>query len=137
MELWRSFIEDLRAATGQQEWDGWLAGAAELWDAEIEWDASESRLPDIGGVYRGKDAVRGFWREWLARGKLSNSSTTWSTPGTVSSCCSNSGCAGRSTGIEVSLGKYAQVATFRDGLIFRWKLYLSQAEALKPAGLRE
>ncbi len=44
---------------------------------------------------------------------------------------------GRSTGIEVSLGKYAQVATFRDGLIFRWKLYLSQAEALKPAGLRE
>jgi hypothetical protein len=44
---------------------------------------------------------------------------------------------GRSTGIEVPLGKYARVSTFRDGLIVRWKLYLSQSEALEGVGLSE
>ena len=42
---------------------------------------------------------------------------------------------GRSTGIDVPLGKYAQLYTFRDGLIVHWKLYESQAEALQAAGL--
>lgn len=44
---------------------------------------------------------------------------------------------GRSTGIDVSLGKYAEVATFRDGLIVHWQLYPSQAKALAAVGLRE
>jgi hypothetical protein len=43
---------------------------------------------------------------------------------------------GRSTGIEVVRGKYAQVATYEDGLIVRWKFYDSQAKALEAAGLR-
>jgi hypothetical protein len=41
---------------------------------------------------------------------------------------------GRSTGIEVSLGKYAQIATFRGGLMVHWKHYMSQSEALKQSG---
>ncbi len=44
---------------------------------------------------------------------------------------------GRSTGIEVSMGKYAQVATFRDALMVRMKLYPSQSEALEAVGLSE
>ena len=42
---------------------------------------------------------------------------------------------GRSTGIEVPLGKHAWVATFRDGFIVHQKLYMSQSEALDAAGL--
>ncbi|MGC1799612.1 MAG: hypothetical protein WA701_04430 [Solirubrobacterales bacterium] len=44
---------------------------------------------------------------------------------------------GRSTGIEVSLGKHAFVTTFKDGLMVHTKLYMSQSEALEAAGLRE
>jgi hypothetical protein len=44
---------------------------------------------------------------------------------------------GRSTGIEVPLGKYAHVYTFKNGLIVHWKLYESQSEALEAVGLSE
>jgi hypothetical protein len=44
---------------------------------------------------------------------------------------------GRSSGIEVALGKHAWVTTFRDGLMVRQKLYMNQSAALEAAGLRE
>ena len=44
---------------------------------------------------------------------------------------------GRSSGIDVPLGKYAHVYTFKDRLIVHWKLYTSQSEALKAVGLAE
>ena len=44
---------------------------------------------------------------------------------------------GRFTGIEVPLGEYAHVYTFRDGLIVHWKGYMSQSDALKAVGLSE
>ena len=44
---------------------------------------------------------------------------------------------GRSTGIEVSRGKYAQVASYRDGLLVRWRFYGDQAEALEAVGLSQ
>ena len=44
---------------------------------------------------------------------------------------------GRRTGIEVPMGKYAQVYTFRDGLIVHWKLYTSQSDALGAVGLSD
>jgi uncharacterized protein YndB with AHSA1/START domain len=44
---------------------------------------------------------------------------------------------GRSTGIEVPLGKHAFVSTFRDGLMVHSKLYMSQSEALEAVGLSE
>jgi hypothetical protein len=43
---------------------------------------------------------------------------------------------GRSTGIEVPLGKHAFVSTFRDGLMVHSKLYMSQSEALEASGYR-
>ena len=42
---------------------------------------------------------------------------------------------GRSSGVEVALGKHAWVTTFRDGLMVRHKLYMNQSEALEAAGL--
>jgi hypothetical protein len=44
---------------------------------------------------------------------------------------------GLNTGIEVSLGRYAHVYTFRDGLVVHWKLYLRQSEALEAVGHSE
>jgi hypothetical protein len=34
-----------------------------------------------------------------------------------------------------SNGKYAHVYTFRDGLVVHWKLFMSESDALAPAGL--
>jgi len=39
------------------------------------------------------------------------------------------------TGIEMPIGKYAQIYKFRGGKVVHWKLYMSQAEALEAAGL--
>lgn len=65
--MWRGSIEDLLACRSESDWEGWLARAAELWDPDIEWDVSAyGDVPDIGGVYCGIEAVRQFWREWLA-----------------------------------------------------------------------
>ena len=110
---------------------------AELWDPEIEWDASGSALPDIGGVYRGIEAVRGFWREWLAAWEIVEFEYELVDAGDRVVVLLDQRMRGRSTGIEVPLGKYAQVATFRDGLMVHWKAYVSQAEALEAVGLRE
>jgi hypothetical protein len=44
---------------------------------------------------------------------------------------------GRSTGIEVPFGKYAQVYTFRGGVVVHRKAYMSQSEALEAAGLSD
>src|SRR5947208_8114062 len=38
---------------------------AELYDPEIEWDASEALVLDTIGIYRGIEAVRQWWREWF------------------------------------------------------------------------
>ena len=72
-------------------------------------DASDILTPDIGGVYRGPEGVARFWREWLAAWetlpvRLSSSSM----PEIGSSCSIDQRMRGRSTGIEVPLGEYAQ-----------------------------
>ena len=43
----------------------------------------------------------------------------------------------RSSGTELPVWKSAWVSTFKDGLMVHSKLYMSHAEALEAAGLRE
>jgi hypothetical protein len=37
----------------------------DFYDPAVEWDMSESDVPDMG-VFRGHDGVRRFFREWMA-----------------------------------------------------------------------
>ena len=110
---------------------------ADLYHPEIEWDASEVPVPDIAGVYRGRDSVLGFWRQWLAAWEALEFEYELVDAGDRVVMLVDQRMRGRSTGIEVSFGKYAQVATFRDGLMVHWQFYLSQSEALEAVGLRE
>src|SRR5215208_1642431 len=67
VERLRVALDALRADTSELDWEATLAGAwVELWDPDIEWDASTHPLPDLAGVYRGRDATLGWWRQWLA-----------------------------------------------------------------------
>ena len=70
-------------------------------------------------------------------GRPSDSSTSWSMPGTASSCCSTCGCAVAPRASRCPSGRCAWVYTFRDGLIVHMKLYMSQSEALEAVGLSE
>src|SRR3954454_425273 len=116
-----------------------LAGKSEfglgLADPQIEWDSSEFPMPDISGVYRGPEGVRQFWREWLAAWETVQFEYELVDAGNRVVALIDQRMRGRFTGIEVPFGKYAQVYTFKEGLIVHWKAYMNQSEALEAAGV--
>jgi hypothetical protein len=129
-------VERLRVAHEE-----FLAGksefGAEFLDPEVEWDASEAPIPDIAEVYRGIEGVRRFWREWLAAWETVQFEYELIDAGDSVVALIDQRMRGRSTGIEVPMGKYAQVYTFRDSLLVNCKFYTSQLDALEAAGLRK
>src|SRR4029453_350379 len=134
---WRTAIEALRAAS-ESDWEATLAAFAEYLDPEIEWDATAAPAPGLAGIYRGREGVRRFWEE----GPGAWETLRWDyelidAGDRAVQLIRDQRMRGRSTGIEVSVDQYANVASFRDGLMVRWKLYMSHAEALEAVGLRE
>lgn len=132
----RENVERLREAfdsflARKSEWGG------DLLDPEVEWDATNSQIFDISRVYHGRDGVREFWREWLGAWETVRFEYELVDAGNRVVALIDQRMRGRSTAIEVPLGKYAHLYTFRDGLIVHWKLYESQSEALEAAGLSE
>ena len=129
VELVRTAFEEFLA--GDREF------GAGLLDPEIEWDSSELTALDISGVYRGIPSVRRFWGEWLTAWETVQFEYQMVDAGDSVVVLIDQWMRGRSTGIDVPLGKYAQVYTFRDGLVVHWKLYMSQSDALEAVGLSE
>ena len=138
VEGFRAYHDEIIRAT-QESLDPERAVScmAEFWDPEVEYDLSESPWPDIGGVYRGIEAVRQLWREWFTAWETLRFEYELVDAGDRVVALLDSRMRGRSTGIEVGLGDSAFVTTFRDGLMVHNKLYMSQAEALEAVGLRE
>jgi ketosteroid isomerase-like protein len=132
----RDNAERLRSA-----FDDFLAGGrdfgADLLDPDVEWDSSEMPVPDIADRYQGIEGVRRFWRDWLAAWEAVEFEYEVVDAGDRVVALVDQRMRGRSTGIEIVFGKYAQVYTFREGLIVHWKAYLSQSEALEAVGMRE
>ena len=120
-------VERVRAA-----FEEFLAGEREF-GADL--DSSELPALDIRGVYRGVEPVRRFWREWLAAWETVQIEYELVDAGDSVVALIDQSMRGRSTGIDVPIGKYAQIYTFRDGRVVHWKLYMSQADALEAAGL--
>jgi ketosteroid isomerase-like protein len=136
----RGFFDDyLGGETPEYDTEGALTKmiGEEVWDPNIEWDASNAPMPDISGVYRGRDAVRRWWQEWLAAWENILFEYELIEAGDRVVALINQRMRGRSTGIEVPVGKYAQVFRFRDGFLVHWKLYMDQSEALEALGLSE
>lgn len=137
VEAWRAAIEAYLAGRSEFDAEGQLVRipGEELWDPDIEWDSSVAQGLDIGGVYRGRDAVREWWRQWLAAWEVVEFDYELIDAGDRVVMLLDQRMRGRSSGIEVAMGKYAQVATFRDGRMVHWKAYASQSEALEAVGL--
>jgi ketosteroid isomerase-like protein len=124
------------SGTSQFDTEAAISVLAELWDPEIEWDGGDAVL-DISGVYRGREAVRQWWREWYGAWETLQFEYELVDAGDRVVILVDMRMRGRSTGIEVPFGKFAWVTTFRDGLIVHVKVYMSQSEALEAVGLRE
>jgi len=121
--------------------ENFLAGRSdfgvELLDPNVKWDALEGDILDISDIYHGPEAVRQYWRDWLGAWETVQFEYELIDAGDRVVMLIDQRMRGRSTGIEVPLGKYAQVYKFRDGLIVHWKLYRHQSDALKAVGLPE
>jgi ketosteroid isomerase-like protein len=109
-------------------------------DPGIEWDASglAEMLPDIARVYRGKEGVRSFWRNWLSAWRdLRFDFGVRGAGDEVILLVRNQRQWGRHSGIETQIPPYAWSYTFREGKIVRVRFFPNQAEALEAAGLSE
>ena len=135
VDLARVFIEEFLGGTSERDRESMLTKLAEIWDPEIELDASESPVLDASGVYRGKAAVQQFWQEWLAAWETNRFEYQLVDAGDRVVQLFDLRMRGRTTGIELPFGKIAWVYKLRDGLVVHQKLYMSQSEALEAAGL--
>jgi hypothetical protein len=138
VELSRAYLDGI-AHSSQESLDpeATTSRMAEFWDPEIQWDMSESPALDIDGVYQGIEATRQLWQEWFAAWETLQFEYELVDAGDRVVWLIDLRMHGRSTGIEVPLGKHAFVTAFRDGLMVHSKLYMSQSEALEAVGLRD
>jgi ketosteroid isomerase-like protein len=114
-----------------------LRSGADILHPDVVWDATDSQIFDISRVYHGLEGVREFWREWLGAWETVEFDYELIEAGDHVVALIDQRMRGRSTHIDVPIGKYAQVYTFRDGLVVHWKLYESQSEALEAAGVSD
>jgi ketosteroid isomerase-like protein len=119
------------------------------YDPRIEWDftdvpeqsdfyARAAALFGLGGVFRGHEAVRSWFREWFS---------AWEAVDYEHEALIDAGddvvefvrcrVRGRESGVEFEFPPYAGVWTLRGGKIVRMKVYWDREEALKAVGLRE
>ena len=138
VEIWRANIEgQLAELTAGTSPEATISKMAELWDPEIELDATEAAALDLNNVYRGVDAVRQFWQEWFSAWETLHFDYELLDAGERVVMLLDMRMRGRSTGIEMPFGKFAWIATFRNGLVVHVNLYMSQSEALEAAGLED
>ena len=142
VEIVRAFFETFRAAPETIGYDAAidLIGEGPV-DPEVEWDpravATTFGVPDIDQVYVGIEGGKTFWREWLSAWEEVSVEYELVDAGSQVVALLEQQMRGRSTGIDVRLGTYAQIFTFRDGLLTRWTCYAKQEDALEAVGLSE
>ena len=135
-EIWRSSIERFHACRSRAEWEEWIERESAIWDPEIEWDFTAVDAPDIHGTRFGIEAGRHFFRQWFDAWETLEFSYELIEKGDDVVLLVDQRMRGRSSGIEVPMGEYGQVATFRDGRMIRWRIFPSQEAALAAVGVR-
>ena len=138
VEIWRANVDALLAQlTAGSSPEGTISTLAEIWDPQVELDATDAPALDLNRVYRGADEARQFWQEWFSAWETLSFDYELLDAGERVVMLVDMQMRGRSTGIEVPFGKFAWVSTFTDGLIVHTKLYMNQSEALEAADLSE
>jgi uncharacterized protein len=101
---------------------------------DVEWDLRDTTSP-IAGLYHGRETVRDLYRRWAGAFK------DWHfhvdrliDAGDDVVAFVTEHARGRGSGAEVEM-KRANVTTFRDGEVVRFRSFSSREDALRAAGL--
>jgi SnoaL-like protein len=138
VQIWRANLDGMLAHVGAgTDPETTIDTLAEIWDPQVELDATDASALDLSRVYRGTDECREFWREWLSAWETLAFDYELVDAGDRVVALMNMRMRGRSSGIDVPFGKFGWVGTFRNGLLVRAKLYMSQSDALEAAGVNE
>ena len=135
VDRWRRTIEAFLRASRGHDWQPWLERMDEVLDPEIEWDASDMAVPDLTGAFHGLEEVRRWWGRWLDAWETVEFEYELVDAGDAVVMLVDQSMRGRSTGIEVPLGRYAHFARFENGRMTYWKSYATQQAALRAASL--
>jgi uncharacterized protein len=91
----------------------------------------------LGGVYRGFDGVRAFFRDWLAAwDEYRMEVDEYIDAGDDVIAVIHTWGRGKQSGVPVE-ARRAHVWTVRDGKVWRLRIYATKAEALKAVGASE
>jgi uncharacterized protein len=101
---------------------------------DVEWDLRDTTSP-MAGLYHGREAVRDLYRQWAS------AFSDWrfdierliDAGEHVVAFVTEHG-HGRGSGVEVEMRR-ANVTTFRDGKVVRFRSFASRDDALRAAGL--
>jgi ketosteroid isomerase-like protein len=131
-------VETVQRAVEAWNADNLDAFLAEL-DADVEWHPSiEPGLEGTATIYRGHDGARRAWREYRGEAweRVTNRTQELRDLGESVLLLSQMELTARTTGIEFSQ-ELGELFEFRGGKIVRARDFLTHAEALQAAGLRE
>jgi ketosteroid isomerase-like protein len=113
--------------------DAWNRDDFEAWidqfDPEVEWVA-------LTEVYRGQTGVRQAWESFKGNMQLTVRFADVRDLGETVLALGEMRARGRTTRLELT-SEIAQLATFRDGKVVKFRDFPSRAEALEAVGLRE
>ena len=132
VELFRG--RDTTRDTGFGEDD--LARTSELFDPDVELDATRAPMRDIRGRYQGIAGMVEFWSRWLeAWESLELENEITDAGDAVLIAISQMTMRGKGSGAEVEFPSHWHVLSFRDGRIVRDGIYFDEGEARAAAGL--
>jgi ketosteroid isomerase-like protein len=94
-------------------------------------------LVDPHRVYRGRDGVAHYFRDWIAPwASISGEVDEWIDAGDQVIAIVHERGRGKLSGVEVEQ-RNAHLWTLRDGRLFRLRIFASKAEALEAVGVSE
>ena len=125
----------------RRAWEAWEQGdmqaVFDFYDPAIEWDMSESDVPDMG-VFRGHEGVRTFFREWMAPFDHYYAHAEEFTLGSEGVLVRmKQGGRGKESGVDVEMPPLWQLYRLRAGRAVRVEIYRDEARAREAAGVRE
>jgi ketosteroid isomerase-like protein len=125
----------------RRAWEAWERGdmqaVFDFYDPAVEWDMSESDVPDMG-VFRGHDGVRRFFREWMAPFDDYYAHAEDFRLGSKGVLVRmRQGGRGKESGADVEMPPLWQLYRLRAGRAVRVEIYRDEDRALEAAGLRK
>ena len=125
-----------------EDWNARRPAGPEILDPDVQWDARNHPVPEIRGVYRGREEVRQLWLEWLPAWEQISAEVHWiGAAGDRVVAWTTQHMVGHESGVEFDLA-LGWDFILRDGQYTRVAFIVDEADAraavggVTPPGLR-